>query len=98
MAIIVKKGTKKGQGMVSNYEWYTARHGCIGIYEAYGKPSVYKVRAWRAIEEMCRRMNGYGLTVLGHSCMKYSAAFKAREEGVEKLFYFTADHDYEIAL
>ena len=98
MAIIVNKNTKKAQNMIGNYNWYTTRNGFINIYEAYKNPSVYKTRSWYAIEEMCRRMNGYGLSVLGHNCMKYSAAFKAVENGVEKLFCFTADYDYEIEL
>ena len=95
---IVKKGTKKAQGMIDNYNWYTSRNGLIDIHEAYGSPSIYKVRAWYSIKDMCERMNGYGLSVLGHNCMKYTAAFKAVESGIEKLFYFTADYDYEVAL
>lgn len=94
----IKNTTKKAQNMVSNYDWYTSRYGLVDIYHAYKTPSVYKVRAWDAIREMCYRMNGTGLTVLGHNCMKYSAAFKAVENGIEKLFYFTADYDYEIEL
>lgn len=92
--IIVKKTTKKAQNMIANYEWYTKQHGFISIDKAYVKPSIAKTRAWYSIAEMCERMNGYGLTVLGHNCMKYSAAFKAIENGIEKLFYFTADYDY----
>ena len=90
----VKKGTKKAQGMIDNYIWYTRRNGIVDIYTAYKNPSIYKARAWYQIKEMCDRLNGYGLTVLGHNCMKYTAAFKAIENGVEKLFYFTADYDY----
>jgi hypothetical protein len=95
---IVKNTTKKAQNMIDRYNWYTNRYGLIDIHQAYKTPSVYKVRAWRDIAAMCERMNGHGLTVLGHNCMKYSAAFKAVEDGIEKLFYFTADYDYEIAL
>ena len=98
MAIILKNTTKKAQNMIANYDWYTTRNGFIDIYEAYKSPSIYKVRSWEAIKEMCYRMGGHGLSVLGHNCMKYSAAFKAEENGVEKLFYFTADYDYEIEL
>lgn len=98
MAIIIKKGTKRAENMVNNYNWYTQKNGYINIWEAYQRPSEYKCRAWRDIEAMCYRMGGYGLSVLGHNCMKYSAAFKAVEDGIEKLFYFTADYDYEIAL
>ena len=98
MAIILKNTTKKAQNIIANYDWYTTRNGFIDIYEAYKNPSIYKTRSWFAIEEMCARMGGYGLSVLGHNCMKYSAAFKAVEDGKEKLFYFTADYDYEIEL
>ena len=96
--IIVKRTTKKAQNMVENYKWYTERNGLIDIHEAYASPSIYKVRAWYSIKDMCERMGGYGLSVLGHNCMKYSAAFKAVEDGVEKLFYFTADYDYCVEL
>lgn len=96
--IIVKKNTKKATNMIGNYKWYVARNGITDIWDAYKSPSVYKARAWCAIEDLCERMGGYGLTVLGHNCMKYSAAFKAVEDGVEKLFYFTADYDYCVEL
>ena len=96
--ITVKKTTKKAANMIGNYNWYVSRNGLIDIWEAYKTPSVYKCRAWRAIEKMCSDMGGYGLTVLGHNCMKYSAAFKAIENGIEKLFYFTADYDYCVEL
>ena len=94
----VKKGTKKAQGMIDNYKWHINRDGFIDIYKAYTKPSVHKIQAWYEIEDMCKRLNGYGLSVLGHNCMKYSAAFKAVEDGIEKLFYFTADYDYCVEL
>lgn len=96
--IIVKKNTKKAENMIANFNWYTMRNGSKTIFDAYKNPSIYKIRSWKAIEDFCARMNGYDLTVLGHNCMKYSAAFKAIENGIEKLFYFTADYDYCIEL
>lgn len=92
--IIVKKRTKKAASMIENYEWHTRRNGLVSLEQVYSNASVYKWRAWHNIEDLCRRMNGYGLSVLGYNCMKYTAAFKAVVDGVEKLFYFTADYDY----
>lgn len=95
---IVKKGTKKAENLIANYRYYTSRNGFIDIHGAYNCPSIYKIRAWNDIERMCAGLNGRGLSVFGHNAMKYSAAFVAVENGIEKLFYFTADYDYVIEL
>ena len=94
----INNGTKKAIELIENYFYYTKHNGFRNIWQAYGSPSVYKVRAWNEIADLCREMNGYGLSVLGKNCMKYSAGFRAVVDGVEKLFYFTADNSYEIEL
>lgn len=46
------------------------------IYEAYKKPSVYKVYAWRNCIELCKAFNGYDLKITGHNCMSFTVVFK----------------------
>lgn len=95
---VINKGTKKAEQLISTYKWYTSRYGLLDLSQAYKTASAAKWRAWRDICALCERLNGHGLTVLGHNDMKYSAAFIATENGIEKLFYFTADNSYEIAM
>lgn len=45
------------------------------IYKAYGRPSVYKVRAFERCEDIRDEYNGYSLRVVGHNCSTFTAAF-----------------------
>lgn len=94
----VKKGTKKAENMIDSYNFYTRRYGLLDLSDAYNSASVYKWRAWREIQDLCAQLGGRGLSVLGHNCMKYSAAFIANENGVDFLYYFTADYSYKIEM
>lgn len=45
------------------------------IWKAYGRPSVYKVRAFERCEDIMHEFDGYSLRVVGHNSSQFSAAF-----------------------
>ena len=65
------------------------------IYDAYSRPSVYKVRAWWRCEDICASLSGYGLTVSGRNCSFFSAMFNFEDEdGVEYVAKITPQNCY----
>lgn len=65
-----------------------------GIYSAYTRPSVYKVRAWEYCKELCRKLNGRGLMILGHGAQTFSVGFTFTDpEGVNRFAYITRDYN-----
>ena len=51
------------------------------LYDVYERPSVYKEYAWNEIENDCKAVGGYGLTVTGYNCSFFSTAFYVRLDG-----------------
>lgn len=65
------------------------------IYEAYEKPSIYKVRAWNYCKEMCKALNGFNLRITGHNCMAFTVKFEFAhpENGALCTAWITKDYD-----
>ena len=79
-------------------EWVYERNGghCFrDIYDAYERPSVYKVRAFEYCKDLCARLNGFDLRITGRNCMKFSVCFKFfdPEDGQLCYAYITRDYD-----
>lgn len=51
------------------------------LYDVYERPSVYKQNAWHEIENDCKSVHGYGLTVTGYNYNFFSTAFNVRLNG-----------------
>lgn len=64
------------------------------IYKAYGRPSVYKVRAFERCEGIMHEFDGYSLRIVGHNSSQFSAAFTTDTD-----FYVTTkDNIYRMPL
>ena len=69
------------------------------IFQAYDRPSHAKINAWEYCENLCKKHNGHGLRVIGHSCHFFSAGFIGDVEDektgeLQKSFvYITAGND-----
>lgn len=48
------------------------------LYDVYEKPSAYKQYAWHEIENDCKAVGGYGLTVTSYNFNFFSTAFNVR--------------------
>ena len=64
------------------------------IYKAYGRPSVYKVRAFERCEDIMHEFNGYSLRVVGHNSSQFSAAFTTDDT----FYVITKDNIYRMPL
>lgn len=51
------------------------------LYDVYERPSVYKKRAWHAIESDCKAVHGYGLHIISHNVNFFSTAFNVCIDG-----------------
>ena len=82
--------TKKAQNMIASFIW--ARPAAMHIMDAYDRPSRAKFKAWMDCVELCERMGGYALCIVGHNSMTFSAAFEY-ENGI---VYITKSKTYLI--
>ena len=64
------------------------------IYKAYGRPSVYKVRAFERCEDIMQEFDGYSLRIVGHNSSQFSAAFTTDTD----FYVITKDNIYRMAL
>lgn len=63
------------------------------IYQAYGRPSTEKVRAWEYCKRACKEVNGYDLIISSKNTFRFSACFKFEADGELCYGYITADYD-----
>lgn len=65
------------------------------IYGAYKTPSIYKVQAWEYCKDLCKRLRGRDLRIVGWNSMKFSVVFRFtdRTNGKEAVAYITRDYD-----
>ena len=55
-------------------------------------------RAWRYCQEKQSELNGYGLKVITHNCMKFTAGFEYMDSdtGEVRFYYITPSFDWDI--
>lgn len=63
------------------------------IYEAYGRPSVYKVRAWENCKALCQNLGGIRLRITGRTTHAFTVMFyfASPETGVWSIARVTKD-------
>lgn len=68
---------------------------CTDIYEAYGKPSYQKVRAFEYCKQLCRENDGFDFQIIGHNAMTFSVGFRyyGKNTGAACFAYITRDYD-----
>nr|DAT33547.1 MAG TPA: hypothetical protein [Caudoviricetes sp.] len=89
---------KKYAALLEYYRRAINTHGYRIVHDCYDKPSAAKDAAEnRILNEMIER-NGYGYTVTGYNCMRFSCAylFPHPEDGNLILCYETPAHTYYI--
>lgn len=94
----IKNTAKKDQRIARSYAAYAygnRRWTYTDIFDAYERPSVYKIRAWDYCKRLCEEKGGSDLIITGKNCMKFSACFKFKEAGTGRdcVCYITKDYD-----
>lgn len=66
------------------------------IWDAYKRPSHYKIRAWEWVKAACKEDGGHGICVTGANCSKFTAAYFCShyETGEACIVVHTADNVY----
>lgn len=90
-----KKADQRKAREAATYAYNNRRWTFSDIWDAYGKPSAAKVRAWDYCKNLCSEKNGTDLIITGRNSMKFSAVFKFKEEGTGRdcFAYITKDYD-----
>ena len=95
-ATTVNKGTKKANYIKWDVENITRWNNYSDIYDAYEKPSIYKVRSFNAINERALETDGYNydLRITGKNSMQYSTIYTFTEDGKTYAVKDTKDNCY----
>lgn len=91
------EGNHKINNCVRNaYRAIINGHAVENLWDAYERPSIYKVRAWEWCKVACRDDDGGGLCVTGWNCSKFTCAyfFGHHETGERCLAVHTAENVY----
>ena len=64
------------------------------IWQAYDRPSNWKVKAWYDCENMCRDCDGFGLCITGANCMTFSVMFDFAHTDTGELMRAHITRDY----
>ena len=85
--------TAKQKDLNSYYQkWLNSTENTI--YKAYGRPSIYKVRAFERCEDIMHEYDGYSLRIVGHNNSAFSAAFTTDTD----FYVITKDNIYRMSL
>lgn len=85
--------TAKQKDLNSYYQkWLNSTENTI--YKAYGRPSIYKVRAFERCEDIRDEYNGYSLRIVGHNSSAFSTAFTTDTD----FYVITKDNIYVMPL
>ena len=85
--------TAKKKDLNSYYQrWLNSTENTI--WKAYGRPSVYKVRAFERCEDIMNEYDGYSLRIVGHNSSQFSAAFTTDTD----FYLITKDNIYRMPL
>ena len=82
--------TKKARLLFHSYLWM--RRNPRSLYDVYNNCSKAKRDAWKHCVELCEKLGGYALCIVGHNTMAFSAGFET-ENGV---VYITKQNTYLI--
>ena len=76
----------------------TIKDGYKHIKSCYKRPSKTKLDIWHGIAMQCHELHGTGLTVITYNQFTFTAAFKYRKDGKERLVYFAPSYtlDFEV--
>ena len=78
------------QRAYSNYK----RSGNYNLRDCYNNASYSKVRAYMYCEELCNKMGGYGLKIIGYNTCTFSVGFEYMDNE-NKLHFVYITKDYE---
>lgn len=95
--IEVKHTTKKAQEIISDLN----RSGAYDIFEAYDRPSCYKVSAWQEIVKRANDTAGYNydLHICGANSSFFSTVYSYTTESGEKVIIKdTASNTYKVVI
>ena len=83
--------------MLQHYDDYNKSY-LTDIYNAYGKPSFEKVRAWLYCQLCCENRDGYNLKIVSHNTWMFTAGFLYEGNDGTYFVYIRPTGEQEIKL
>lgn len=71
------------------------RYTFHSLWDAYGKPSENKVRAWDYCKRLCAEMGGFDMVISSRNSMVFSVVFKFADNETGELCYAYITRDYD---
>ena len=84
----IKKNTKEYNNLLEQYKRYKERF-YISVYDAYNRPSIYKVRAEDDIKKAMREQNGGCYYIWSYNTCFFSCSYEYTENNKTYLKIFT---------
>ncbi|MBQ0112276.1 MAG: hypothetical protein KBT03_04015, partial [Bacteroidales bacterium] len=88
---------KNKKFMQSNYRSYL-KSDDENIFQAYGKPSQEKIKAYSYCEQICKEYDGKNIKVVGASTYIFTVGFEITYNDEQCFVYITPQHNWYIPL
>ena len=94
----IENTTRRNQNIArqnAEYAYNNRRWTYNDIYDAYGRPSREKIRAWEYCKNACDEVGGWDLIISSKNTFRFSACFKFEDPDNGELCYgyITAEYD-----
>ena len=80
---------------LKNYDAYL-KSNTYELYQAYGRCSSAKLKAWDYCKELMWDFHGHGLKIISHNGYQFTAGFMFEYEGKEMFMYISKTHDIAV--
>lgn len=84
-----QKEKQRTRAAIDHYDTYL-RSTWKNIFQAYGKPSKKKIDAYEYCENLCKKMNGYGLKIITRNTDVFTAGFMSVDDEGNLMFTYIA--------
>ncbi len=81
MSTVVRFGTKKADELIHDFN--RRHYKGVTLWDCYKSVSSKKASTWRAIEDECKRLDGWDLHITGCNCDFYSCMYAFEHEDEE---------------
>lgn len=90
----IRQQERTARGNLNRY----ATSDMYDIFDAYGRPSIYKVRAWEYCKELCHKFSGWGLKVISRNTSIFTAGFEYADPETGEVIFMYINPRYDIAV
>lgn len=83
------KMNKKYNGVYNSY----LKSRMYALHQLYKSYSYHKAQAFDYCVDLCNKLNGYNLKIIGGNSMSFSVGFMFKKDNIEYFAYITKDYN-----